>query len=156
MGEMDSAFTGYSKGYIFEGAGDKRDQLEEAILKKLETNKMPLKAETRQIKSGGLFFGTKEQCIVVEGDKTFEVVIGSTAVGIFLYVEVYLNIKETLSSLFNMATDNIFKAQKRTAIYLSLAETVESAFVDLNLKESSRGFKGVAAMPKAVANKADK
>lgn len=37
-------FTGVSESYIFENAGDKRDQLEQCILNQLEKKSYPLKA----------------------------------------------------------------------------------------------------------------
>lgn len=138
-----SQFTGVSDSYIFENAGNMRDQLEQTILTELQAKQYPLKATIKEIKAGGMFFGTKEQCVVIEVDKEAQIAISSTAVGTYLYVEAYLMIQEK-SSLFaalSALTDNAFKQQKRNAVYVAARESMESAFGKMGLKQSNSGYK---------------
>ena len=136
-------FTGFSYSYIFDGAGGMRDQLEQTILKELETKQYPLKATIKQIKAGGMFFGTKEQCVVIEVDKEAQITISNTSVGTYLYVEVYLMVQEknALFAALSALTDNLFKQQKRNAVYEAAKEATESAFGKLGLKQSNSGYK---------------
>ena len=138
-------FTGVSWSYIFDGAGGMRDQLEQAILNELQEKQYPLKAIIKQVKSGGMFFGTKEQCVVIEVDKEAQIAISNTTVGTYLYVELYLMVQEKnfLFSAISALTDNIFKAQKRNAVFEAARESTESAFAKLGIKQSNSGYKGV-------------
>ena len=131
-------FTGISNSYIFEGAGGMRDQLEQAILAEFQNKQYPLPATIQNIKAGGFFFGTKEQCVVVQIDKESQIAISNTTVGTYLYVEVYLMMTENGGrGLF----DNVFKTQKRNAVFAAAVETAESAFHRLNLKQCNSGYK---------------
>ena len=138
-------FTGVSYSYIFDGAGNMRDQLEQTILMELQAKQYPLKAIIKEVKAGGMFFGTKEQCVVIEVDKEAQIAISNTAVGSYLYVEAYLMIQEK-SSIFGAAfaalTDNAFKQQKRNAVYTAARQAMESAFGKLGLKQSNSGYTG--------------
>jgi len=142
-----TVFTGVSYSYIFDGAGGMRDQLEQTILSELEAKKYPLKATIKQIKAGtglaGALFGTKEQCVVIEVDKEAQIAISNTTVGTYLYVEVYLMVQEknALFAALSAVTDNIFKQQKRNAVYEAAKEAAESAFSKLGLKQSNSGYK---------------
>lgn len=143
----NSRFTGLSDSYIFDEAGGMRDQLEQTILNELQSKKYPLKATISTIKAGkglvGAMFGTKEQCVVVQVDDEAQIVISNTTVGTYLYVEVYLMVQEKLGLFANLAamTDNVFKQQKRNAFYASAKAATESAFANLNLKQSNSGYK---------------
>ena len=68
----NTKFTGRSDSYIFEDAGGKRDQLEQAILNELQAKQYPLKANIQTLKGGkglmGAVFAAKEQCVVVDVD----------------------------------------------------------------------------------------
>jgi len=141
MGKMK--FTGESFSYIFDGAGGQRDQLEQSVLAELKTKEYPLKAEIKQIKAGGLLFGTKEQCIVIQTDKEAQIIISNTSVGTYLYVELYLMIQEKnlLFAAFSAIADNIFKQQKRNAVFMAAKEAAESAFNKMGLKQINSGFK---------------
>lgn len=141
MGKMK--FTGESFSYIFDGAGGKRDQLEQAVLAELEAKQYPLKAVVKQVKAGGLLFGTKEQCIVIETDKEAQIIISNTSVGSYLYVELYLMVQEknVLFAAFSAIADNIFKQQKRSAVFMAAKEAAESAFTKMGLKQSDHGYK---------------
>ena len=136
-------FTGISYSYIFDGAGGMRDQLEQTILSELEVKQYPLKSTIKQIKAGGFFFGTKEQCVVIEIDKEAQIAISNTTVGTYLYVELYLMVQQKLAlfSAFSALTDNIFKEQKRNAVFEAAKESAESAFAKLGLKQSNSGYK---------------
>jgi hypothetical protein len=138
-----TVFSGISYSYIFDGEGGMRDQLEQTILSELEAKQYPLKATIKQIKAGGMFFGTKEQCVVIEVDKEAQIAISNTTVGSYLYVEVYLMVQEksALFAALSAMTDNIFKQQKRNAVFEAAKETAESAFAKLGLKQSNNGFK---------------
>ena len=46
-------FTGISECYIFDEAGGKRDQLEQAILQEFQAKKYPLQATITTIKASG-------------------------------------------------------------------------------------------------------
>lgn len=45
----NTKFTGRSDSYIFEDAGGKRDQLEQAILSELQAKQYPLKATMKML-----------------------------------------------------------------------------------------------------------
>lgn len=88
----NTKFTGRSDSYIFEDAGGKRDQLEQAILSELQAKQYPLKATIQTLKGGkglmGAVFAAKEQCVVVDVDSEAKIAISNTTVGTYLYVEV--------------------------------------------------------------------
>lgn len=144
---MATKFTGRSDSYIFEDAGGKRDQLEQAILNKLEEKQYPLRATIQTLKGGkglaGALFAAKEQCVVIQIDNEAQIAISNTTVGSYLYVEVYLMIQEKVFSAmaFDAAIGNIFKEQKRNAYYSAAKEATEAAFADLNLKLCNSGYK---------------
>ena len=98
----NTKFTGRSDSYIFEDAGGKRDQLEQAILNELQAKQYPLKATIQTLKGGkglmGAVFAAKEQCVVVDVDSEAKIAISNTTVGTYLYVEVYLMIQEKIFS----------------------------------------------------------
>lgn len=145
----NTKFTGRSNSYIFEDAGGKRDQLEQAILNELQLKKYPLKATIQTLKGGkglaGAIFGTKEQCVVVQIDNEAQIAISNTTVGTYLYVEVYLMIQEKIFSAmaFDAAIGNVFKEQRRNAYYAAAKEATESAFGKLNLKLCNSGYKSI-------------
>lgn len=142
-------FTGRSDSYIFEDAGGKRDQLEQAILNELNAKQYPLKATIQTLKGGkglmGAVFGAKEQCVVIDIDNEAKIAISNTSVGTYLYVEVYLMIQEKIfsSMAFDAAIGNVFKEQKRNAFYAAAKEATESAFVQLGLKLANSGYKSI-------------
>lgn len=143
----NARFTGQSDSYIFENAGNMRDQLEQTILNELQEKKYPLKATISVIKAGkgiaGALFGTKEQCVVVQVDDEAQIAISNTTVGTYLYVEVYLMVQEKNVLFPGLAamTDNAFKQQKRHAFYASARAATESAFSKLGLKQCNSGYK---------------
>ncbi len=143
----NTKFTGRSSSYIFEDAGGKRDQLEQAILNELQVKNYPLKATIQTIKGGkglaGAIFGAKEQCVVIQIDSEAQIAISNTTVGTYLYVEVYLMIHEKIFSAmaFDAAIGNVFKEQRRNAYYSAAKEATESAFGKLNLKLCNSGYK---------------
>jgi len=136
-------FTGVSCSYIFDGAGGMRDQLEQTILSELQVKRYPLRAVIKQIKAGGMFFGTKEQCVVIEVDNEAQIAISNTTVGTYLYVELYLMVqqKNALFSVISALTDNVFKEQKRNAVFAACREATESAFARLGLKQANSGYR---------------
>lgn len=143
----NTKFTGRSDSYIFEDAGGKRDQLEQAILNELQAKQYPLKATIQTLKGGkglmGAVFAAKEQCVVVDVDSEAKIAISNTTVGTYLYVEVYLMIQEKIFSTmaFDAAIGNVFKEQKRNAYYAAAKEATESAFGKLSLKLANSGYK---------------
>ena len=143
----NTKFTGRSDSYIFEDAGGKRDQLEQAILNELQAKQYPLKATIQTLKGGkglmGAVFAAKEQCVVVDVDGEAKIAISNTTVGTYLYVEVYLMIQEKIFSVmaFDAAIGNVFKEQKRNAYYAAAKEATESAFGKLGLKLANSGYK---------------
>lgn len=143
----NTKFTGRSDSYIFEDAGGKRDQLEQAILNELQAKQYPLKATIQTLKGGkglmGAVFAAKEQCVVVDVDSEAKIAISNTTVGTYLYVEVYLMIQEKIFSAmaFDAAISNVFKEQKRNAYYAAAKEATESAFGKLGLKLANSGYK---------------
>lgn len=140
-------FTGLSYSYIFDDAGGMRDQLEQTILSELQAKQYPLKATITTIKAGkglaGALFGTKEQCVVIQVDNEAQIAISNTTVGTYLYVEVYLMVQETMAifAALSAMTDNVFKQQKRNAMFEAAAAATESAFQKLGLKASNSGYK---------------
>ena len=132
-----------SNSYIFDGAGGKRDQLEQAIMQELDDKKYPLKVAIENVKSGGLF-GTKEQCVTVEVGLGHRVVIANTTVGSYLYVNIYhlmrvLNTQNQID-LANTITD-IFAHQRTQAAYAAAVAASESAFAKLELKQINSGYR---------------
>ena len=143
----NTKFTGRSDSYIFEDAGGKRDQLEQAILNELQAKQYPLKATIQTLKGGkvlmGAVFAAKEQCVVVDVDSEAKIAISNTSVGSYLYVETYLLIQEKIFSTmaFDAAIGNVFKQQKRNAFYTAAKQATESAFGQLGLKLANSGYK---------------
>jgi len=137
-------FTGISTSYIFDGAGGMRDQLEQTILQELQVKQYPLQASIQQVKAGGMLFGTKEQCVVIQIDNEAQIAISNTTVGTYLYVEIYLMVQEkhSLSLALSALTGNIFKQQKRNAVYTAAKAAAESSFARLGLIQSNSGYKG--------------
>ena len=137
-------FTGVSYNYIFDGAGGMRDQLEQTTLSELQAKQYPLKAQIKQVKAGGMLFGTKEQCVVIEVDKEAQITISNTDVGTYLYVEIYLMVQEksALFAALSAMTDNVFKQMKRDAVFEAAREATAAAFAKLGLKQSNSGYKG--------------
>lgn len=132
-----------SNSYIFDGAGGKRDQLEQTIMQELDNKKYPLKVAIENVKSGGLF-GTKEQCVTVEVAQGHRVVIANTTVGSYLYVNIYhlirvLNTQNQIN-LANTITD-IFAHQRTQAAYAAAVAASESAFAKLELKQINSGYR---------------
>lgn len=132
-----------SSSYIFDGAGGKRDQLEQTIMQELEIKNYPLKVAIENVKSGG-FFGTKEQCVTVEVAQGHRVVIANTTVGSYLYVNIYhlirvLNTQNQIN-LANTITD-IFQHQRIQAAYAAAVAASESAFAKLELKQINSGYR---------------
>lgn len=62
---------------------------------------------------------------------------------LYLYVEVYLMVQEKIVLFPGLAamTDNVFKQQKRNAIYAAAKAATESAFAKLGLKQCNSGCK---------------
>lgn len=124
-----------------------RDQLEQTILKELEKKKYPLKTTISTIKSGkgltGAIFGSKEQCVVITVDDEAQIVISNTTVGTYLYVEVYLMVQTKLISFSALAAaiGDVFKLQKRNAVFAAAVQATESAFKELGLKQCNSGYK---------------
>lgn len=145
----NTKFTGRSSSYIFEEAGGKRDQLEQAILNELQVKQYPLKATIQTLKGGkglaGALFAAKEQCVVIQIDNEAQIAISNTTVGTYLYVEVYLMVQEKLfsSAAFDAAIGDVFKNQKRNAYYSAAKEATESAFGKLGLKLCNSGYKSI-------------
>ena len=144
----NTKFTGFSESYIFDDAGNKREQLEQTILTELQSKKYPLKSTISTIKaSGGGLFGalgaSKEQCVVIQIDSESQIAISNTSVGTYLYVEIYLMIQEK-SGLFaglSAMMDNAFKQQKRNAYFAAAKSATESAFNVMQLKQINSGYK---------------
>jgi len=134
-----SNFTGVSDSYIFDNAGGKRDQLEQAVLQELSAKDYPLKYAVQTL-STGLIFTTKEQCIVIDGGKTFEIIVANSTIGSYLYVEVYLNVKQGLFGAKKLSTTDVFANMKQFACYAAAKDAVESAFTKLQLKQSNHGY----------------
>lgn len=146
MGLFDALTTELvvsSTGYIFDGSGGMRDQLEQTIMKELELKKYPLKVAIENVKSGG-WFGTKEQCVTVEVATGHRVVIANTTVGTYLYVNIYHLIKvlntQNQINLANTITD-IFAHQRTQAAYAAAVAAAESAFAKLDLKQINNGYR---------------
>ena len=136
------SFTGVTCSYIFDEASGMRDQLEQTILEELKAKEYPLKAAVKEITAGGIFFGTKEQCVVIEVDNEAQIAIASTAVGSYLYVEAHLMVQEksAIFAALSALTDNAFKQQKRNAMFAAARQSMETAFAMLKLKQSNSGY----------------
>lgn len=135
-----------SSSYIFDGSGGMREQLERTIMQELENKKYPLKVSIENVKSGGMLFGTKEQCVTIEVAQGHRVVISNTTVGSYLYVSIYhlirvLNTQNQINQAF-IITD-IFAHQHTQAAYAAAVAAAESAFAKLELKQINSGYKPV-------------
>lgn len=147
MGLLQSALTTElivdSTSYIFDGAGGKRDQLEQTIMQELDEKQYPLKVAIENVKSGG-FFGTKEQCVTVEVGQGHRVVIANTTVGSYLYVNIYhlMRVLNTANQI-NLARTitDIFAHQRTQAAYAAAVAASESAFAKMELKQINSGYR---------------
>lgn len=120
-----------------------RDQLEQVILNELEKKKYPLKTKLDTVKSGGMIFGTKEQCVSIACGNNTRIVIANTTVGTYLYVQLYLLVPFSNingASLANEPINDIFKQQQRNAAFAAAVDATESAFAELGLKTINRGY----------------
>ena len=141
-------FTGERCSWTFDGAGGMRDQLEQTILSELAAKEYPFPSRIQELKSGG-FFGTKEQCVVVDVGKGAEIVISNTTIGTYLYVEMHNTIKgqSFFSALISMIffflpsssskSDDVFKEQRLRAAFAAAKAASKSAFAKLELKENN-------------------
>ena len=143
-----------STAYIFESAGGMRDQLEQTILKELQSSRYPLPATVKNVKGGrglmGAIAGSKEQCVVIDVSDRYSLNIACTTVGTYLYVGVYLM---TASSLLNGANivggkgawattvGDVFQLQNIMSYYRVALQITEKAFAVLNLKQANSGYK---------------
>ena len=91
----------------------------------------------------GALLATKEQCVVIDGGKTFEIIVANTTVGTYLYVEVYLNLKMGLFGAKSMTSMDVFENMKRSAYYSAAQDAVESAFAKLQLKQINHGYTSI-------------
>lgn len=141
-------FAGRSESYIFDGAGGMRDQLEQAILNELQQKKYPLQATIKNVKAGrglgGMMFGTKEQCVVIDVADGYQIAISNTTVGTYLYVGIYLMVP-TFAGAGGGASwasqiGDVFKLQKINAYYAAATAATESAFATLGLKQTNSGY----------------
>lgn len=130
-----------SISYIFDEAGDMRDQLEQAILNELQVKQYPLQARVVSMKAAH----TTETCVAVDLGHHYRVLISNTKVGTYLYVEVYMtrsfsgaNLNKRNQELANL---DIFEQQRRAAVYAAAVEASESAFAKLSLKQNNYGYK---------------
>jgi hypothetical protein len=141
--------TGISTSYIFDGAGDKRDQLEQAVLEEFKIKQYPLPVVIQEVKSGGFFLGTKEQCVCITVDKGMvEIYIACTTVGTYLYVEAYL-FASSYSDLI-LESKDVFKLQRTMAAYTASVQIMESAFAKLQLEQSNSGYNRTQNIGKSV------
>lgn len=127
-----------SKSYIFDGAGGMRDELEKQILEEIKEKQYPYKFAIEEVASGG-YFGSKEQCIVVDLHAGNRIVISNTTIGTYLYVSIYhlnrvLN-TSNMTPTVNIITD-IFAHQTIMAAYAAAVAIAESAFRKLEIKPS--------------------
>lgn len=58
------------------------------ILEEIKEKQYPYKFTIEEVSSGG-YFGSKEQCIVVDLHAGNRVVISNTTIGTYLYVSIY-------------------------------------------------------------------
>lgn len=145
MGVLTTEIIVNSDSYIFDGAGGMRDQLEQTILQELDEKKYPLKVAIENVQSGGVFWGTTEQCVTVGIGQGHRVVIANTTVGTYLYVHIYhlvrvINTKNQINLATSVITD-IFATQKTYAAYAAAVAAAESAFAKLELKQCNSGYR---------------
>lgn len=142
-----ASFSGTSESYIFEGSGGMRDQLEQAILNEFQKKNYPLQATVKKVKAGkglgGMMFGSKEQCVVVDVSDGYQICISNTTVGTYLYVGIYLMVPTLIAG--NTASwasqiNDVFKLQKINAYYGVAKAVTESAFGVLGLKHINIGY----------------
>lgn len=145
-------FAGRSDSYIFDGAGGMRDQLEQAILNELQSKKYPLQATVKNVKAGkglgGMMFGSKEQCVVIDVEDGYQICISNTTVGTYLYVGIYLMVPGLGLAAGNTTAwasqvGDVFKLQKINAYYGAATAATESAFATLGLKQTNSGYTSI-------------
>lgn len=143
-----ASFSGRSESYIFDGSGGMRDQLEQAILNEFQKKNYPLQATVKNVKAGkglgGMMFGSKEQCVVVDVADGYQICISNTTVGTYLYVGIYLMVPSLTiaggAASWASQINDVFKLQKIDAYYGVAKEITESAFGALGLKQINSGY----------------
>lgn len=144
MGFFTTEIVVDRRSYIFDGAGGMRDQLEQAILNELEIKKYPFEVTIEMCKSGGVFYGTKDQCVTIEILDNKRVVVANTTIGTYLYVSIYLLRKVPNDPKLMppaKSVTNIFEEQYERAAYSAAVEATESAFEKLALKQCNSGYR---------------
>ena len=143
MGFLTSERVISSTKWIFDGSGGMRDQLEQCILNTLQRKGYPLRTKIETVKSGGIF-GSKDQCVTIETGGKKRIVISNTTVGTYLYVGVYL--LAPFSNLNGQAAyvepvTDLFAMQQLDAVYAAAVAASESAFDELGLVQTNKGYK---------------
>ena len=124
--------------WIFDECGEMRDQLESAILAELQKKQYPLKVNIQTVKSGGIFLGSRDQCIVVDLGKESQIVVLITSVGFYLYVKLRAQVLIQPAQFLN-----VFYKLQAEAVYEAAKASIESAFKQLHLKQADSGYKAV-------------
>ena len=132
------SFDVVEDSWIFDECGEMRDQLESAILSVLQYKQYPLKVNIQTVKSGGIFLGSKDQCIVVDLGKESQIVVLITSVGSYLYVKMRAQVLIQLAQF-----DNVFYKLQAEAVYEAAKASIESAFNQLHLKQADSGYTAV-------------
>ncbi len=124
-----------TQNWIFDGCADQQERLEKAIVYTLRQKGIQNKAEMKKIKSGSLLFGSNHRCLVITGDKTFEIIVSCIPIGTFLYVSVHRSFKKGIASklIQSNVDSDIFKIQQQDGMYSAIISCCEAAFQMLGI-----------------------
>jgi len=133
--------------YIFDEAGDKGDQLEQTILRELESKGFPKKYTVQDDRIAG----KRYRPIQIEVDSSYQIRIYHITVGKYLFARVYLympisfanSLAKTMGANQNNASASFGIAKldlERDAIYSAILSICEVAFSKLNIKRLNNGY----------------
>ncbi len=121
--------------WLFENAADAQERVEKAIIATLQQRQIPNKVKKKTYKGGTFFAKTTKDCLCIDGDKSFEIVISCIKFGSYLHVRLFLDKKKGFFSLLArmMQGKDLFRAQKRDAILSGIVDCCETAFVSTEI-----------------------
>jgi len=135
------------KSYIFENQADKESSILSAVKAEANNRRLDVQIDVEQMKSGGMFTGTKEEVITITRGKFSPIYIITRPEGTYLYVSIVtmaatLSLAELVAEASKTKVDDIFKAEAFSAYWNACIATLETAFDNLDLK-SYEPLKGI-------------
>ncbi len=126
-----------SMSWLFENASEAQEKVERAIVATLQKRQITNTVKKKTYKSGMILLQTKKECLVINGDKTFEIFVSCMKVGSYLYVGLFRNEKKGFfSALFrDMKKVDLFRQQQCDAIFAAILDCCEDAFKSAEIWE---------------------